>query len=137
MTDYLAIARECGAFWATRADGSRTTAEFTEAALSAFAERVRQDERERFAKIGRRAMLAMKRAYPHMDESAHAEYAELDDARSELQAALGRDGEHCMCEACRGGLIHASCCAVHNEPAMPNGPCDCGVLAQQVPERAE
>jgi hypothetical protein len=24
-------------------------------------------------------------------------------------------------------VIHASDCAVHNEPAMPNGPCDCGV----------
>ena len=22
---------------------------------------------------------------------------------------------------------HSSDCAVHNEPAMPNGPCDCGV----------
>jgi hypothetical protein len=24
---------------------------------------------------------------------------------------------------------HASDCAVHNEPAMPNGPCDCGAAA--------
>lgn len=23
-------------------------------------------------------------------------------------------------------LIHASDCAVHNEPALPAGPCDCG-----------
>lgn len=24
------------------------------------------------------------------------------------------------------GKVHASDCAVHNEPAMPNGPCNCG-----------
>ena len=23
-------------------------------------------------------------------------------------------------------LVHQSDCAVHNEPAEPNGPCDCG-----------
>jgi hypothetical protein len=23
-------------------------------------------------------------------------------------------------------MTHASDCAVHNSPAMPNGPCDCG-----------
>lgn len=23
-------------------------------------------------------------------------------------------------------ILHDSDCAVHNEPAMPNGPCDCG-----------
>lgn len=34
--------------------------------------------------------------------------------------------EHCMCVACRDGVIHASDCAVHNEPAMPIGPCTCG-----------
>jgi hypothetical protein len=43
MTDYLAIARECGATWGNEADQLF----ITEAALSAFAERVRQDERER------------------------------------------------------------------------------------------
>lgn len=25
-------------------------------------------------------------------------------------------------------VVHASDCAVHNEPAYPNGPCDCGAL---------
>ncbi|AJW98884.1 hypothetical protein BM43_3026 [Burkholderia gladioli] len=32
---------------------------------------------------------------------------------------------HCQCPACSGGAAHASDCAVHNEPAMPRGPCDC------------
>lgn len=36
--------------------------------------------------------------------------------------------EHCQCPACKDGIIHASDCAVHNEPAKPNGPCNCGVL---------
>lgn len=31
---------------------------------------------------------------------------------------------HCTCAACK--ITHASDCAVHNEPAMPKGPCDCG-----------
>ena len=35
---------------------------------------------------------------------------------------------HCQCEACVGGLIRASDCAVHNAPALPKGPCDCGKL---------
>jgi len=24
--------------------------------------------------------------------------------------------------------VHRSDCAMHNEPALPNGPCDCGVI---------
>ena len=34
---------------------------------------------------------------------------------------------HCQCFACKDGIIHASDCAVHNGPAYPVGPCDCGV----------
>jgi hypothetical protein len=30
----------------------------------------------------------------------------------------------CQCSA--GQCRHLSDCAVHNAPAMPNGPCDCG-----------
>ena len=37
--------------------------------------------------------------------------------------------EHCQCSACENGIIHSSDCAVHNEPAMLNGKCDCGVNA--------
>jgi len=37
----------------------------------------------------------------------------------------------CHCQACQElqrqvGIGHASDCAVHNEEAYPNGPCDCG-----------
>lgn len=31
----------------------------------------------------------------------------------------------CGCKACET-IDHASDCAVHNEPAYPNGKCDCG-----------
>lgn len=27
-------------------------------------------------------------------------------------------------------VVHASDCAMHNEPASPNGPCDCGALLE-------
>jgi hypothetical protein len=51
MTDYLAIARECGgvpvSFVAKPLEDSEDGIAMQPAALSAFAERVRQDERER------------------------------------------------------------------------------------------
>ena len=37
------------------------------------------------------------------------------------------NANHCMCDACKCGIIHSSDCAVHNEPAMKNGACDCRV----------
>jgi hypothetical protein len=55
MTDYLAIARECGgvavSFVAKPLEESEDGIAMHPAALSAFAERVRQDERERCAAI--------------------------------------------------------------------------------------
>lgn len=39
---------------------------------------------------------------------------------------------HCQCQACRGGTIHASDCAVHSAPAEPVGACDCGVACQDL-----
>lgn len=35
----------------------------------------------------------------------------------------------CECKECRGYVVHSSDCAVHNEPAMKNGKCDCGINA--------
>ena len=49
------------------------------------------------------------------------------DFTAETIRVLAERTRHCMCEACEDGTIHASDCAVHNEPAMRNGPCDCGV----------
>jgi len=33
----------------------------------------------------------------------------------------------CQCSHCKV-LPHASDCALHNEPALPIGPCDCGAM---------
>jgi hypothetical protein len=62
MTDYLAIARECGAhdtqpFGTT--DKTLRRVSMLESELSAFAERVRQDERERCAALCRENVVEM------------------------------------------------------------------------------
>lgn len=44
------------------------------------------------------------------------------------------DFEHCQCKYCIGGDIHDSDCAVHNEPAYKNGPCDCSLQKRTVPQ---
>ena len=41
-----------------------------------------------------------------------------------LAMALDPDGD-CNCSVCYVGIKHWSDCSVHNEPAYPNGPCDC------------
>ena len=38
--------------------------------------------------------------------------------------------EGCQCPACKIAP-HESDCPVHNEPAWPNGPCDCGAQQQE------
>lgn len=35
---------------------------------------------------------------------------------------------HCLCEACKDGVIHWNDCSVHNQPAYLNGKCDCGIV---------
>lgn len=37
--------------------------------------------------------------------------------------------DHCQGPECRDGVLHKSDCAVHNEPAYPAGPCDCGATS--------
>lgn len=34
----------------------------------------------------------------------------------------------CQCAACQADGTHYSSCAVHREPAEPNGACDCGLV---------
>lgn len=55
---------------------------------------------------------------------------ELGVSASPAPSPVSGAREHCMCVACRDGVIHASDCAVHNEPAMPAGTCDCGIACQ-------
>jgi hypothetical protein len=52
--------------------------------------------------------------------------------RKAWHAALATSST-CQCAAC-APVIHASDCAVHNMPAYPNIPCDCGALA--APQKA-
>lgn len=57
-------------------------------------------------------------ALPDAKPAAAPEAAHADDAPM-----------RCHCVACRDGLAHASDCAVHNEPAEANGPCNCEASA--------
>lgn len=36
----------------------------------------------------------------------------------------------CQCSECLKGYLHRSDCAVHNEPAYPNGACDCNAVRE-------
>jgi hypothetical protein len=47
------------------------------------------------------------------------------DLSGERHPPAERAVERCGCGACRE-VMRASSCAVHNEPAGRNGPCDCG-----------
>lgn len=53
------------------------------------------------------------------------DHVDLLSAKAAYRSATAPDC--CQCEACHGVIRHASDCAVHNMPADPNGPCDCGV----------
>ena len=62
-----------------------------------------------------------------LSKTPHAD-AEIGEAY-QIGYEAGQEGrkDHCMCSACKDGTTHNSDCAVHNEPAMQNGPCSCGV----------
>jgi hypothetical protein len=51
----------------------------------------------------------------------------VNEAIAAIKEALAQPA-HCQCTACKDGVIHASDCAVHNGPAYPAGPCDCGAM---------
>ena len=53
-----------------------------------------------------------------------------DNALREALAEQSELEEGCQCPACEVTL-HASDCAVHNEPAYPKGSCDCGAHQQE------
>lgn len=56
-------------------------------------------------------------------EAALANYKAICEELEEL------DG--CQCAACIANGPHSSSCAVHNEPALPAGPCDCEPFPSQ------
>ncbi|MGS1064163.1 helix-turn-helix domain-containing protein [Burkholderia glumae] len=63
---------------------------------------------------------AIQKLKDERDQWADAGYA------AQAVAAPVAEPAHCQCPACIDGATHASDCAVHNEPAYPNGPCNCG-----------
>ena len=44
--------------------------------------------------------------------------------------------DFCQCGACSATVTHWSDCAVHNEYAARNGPCDCGAEPASTPTPA-
>lgn len=66
-------------------------------------------------------------AYKKMHED-RAMYSDIvSDGGLDPRNKMDAQPAHCQCTACKDGVIHASDCAVHNGPAYPAGPCDCGV----------
>lgn len=58
---------------------------------------------------------------------ADAGYMWTPEMREAYERASDYPVAGCACVACESsGIRHASDCAVHNEPAHPAGPCDCG-----------
>ena len=55
----------------------------------------------------------------------------IDQAITAIKEALAQP-EQCQCPNCRVTL-HASDCAVHNEPAYPKRACNCGAQPEQEP----
>ena len=55
----------------------------------------------------------------------------VEQAITALRERLAQP-EHCQCPECQV-VLHASDCAVHNEPAYPKGECNCGAQPEQEP----
>jgi hypothetical protein len=70
-----------------------------------------------------------RKAIDHLVGLGIEDYIDLD---KEIEAELAKHEQGrlissgCQCNACKNGITHSSDCAVHNEPAYINGPCDCG-----------
>jgi hypothetical protein len=76
-----------------------------------------------------------KRMALWIDDAAAFAAKELERAQAELLARQAMlETQQSIADLARTGMnaltvLHTSDCAVHNEPAMPAGPCDCGAQA--------
>ena len=61
-----------------------------------------------------------------------ADIKEVKEALALTSTKCEEQPAHCRCAACMNGTLHASDCAVHNAPAYPAGPCDCGAAQEPV-----
>ena len=79
------------------------------------------------------ALEALEEAWYHVGTFQPTEKAIdlYDEARAAIKEALAQP-KQCQCPNCKV-ILHASDCAVHNEPAYPAEGCDCGAKPQQEP----
>lgn len=63
------------------------------------------------------------------------EAIEFDNKINQAITAIKEALSSCQCQECKV-VLHASDCAVHNEPAYPKGECDCGAQSAQQQEPA-
>ena len=77
--------------------------------------------------------LALETLEDACGECCNAEYNPCFQRKAitAIKKALAQP-EQCQCPNCRVTL-HASDCAVHNEPAYPKGACNCGAQPEQEP----
>ena len=77
--------------------------------------------------------LALEALEDACGECCNAEYNPCFQRKAitAIKKALAQP-EQCQCPNCRVTL-HASDCAVHNEPAYPKGACNCGAQPEQEP----
>jgi hypothetical protein len=71
----------------------------------------------------------MKQALEALENPWKAKPEGVANAITALRQAIEQAEKQCQCPACKI-KPHASDCSVHNEPAWPNGPCDCGAIEQ-------
>ena len=75
---------------------------------------------------------------PRLDQGVDYERGFVDGMQHQMQSSVDKavnrmaQPEQCQCPNCRVTL-HASDCAVHNEPAYPKGACNCGAQPEQEP----
>ena len=70
------------------------------------------------------ALEALERTNPRFSEDVMRQHEAITAIREALNG--------CQCQECQTAL-HASDCAVHNEPAYPKGQCNCGAQPEQEP----
>ena len=75
---------------------------------------------------------------PRLDQGVDYERGFVDGMQHQMQSSVDKavnrmaQPEQCQCPNCRVTL-HASDCAVHNEPAYPKGACNCGEQPKNEP----
>ncbi|GAB3416838.1 hypothetical protein NX774_12025 [Massilia agilis] len=105
-------------------DGGKPVYMFGPATLVEFAQAVERHVLSQRAADGTSGLTRYGLIGSLMNPMSHGAYYRVEDVQALLATKAAQPA------------VHASDCAMHNEPAMPNGPCDCGArpAAGQVPE---